>query len=295
MTRSGHNPQMLGIGDYQYQAPGGFSPSGFRQRRGPSRPVIIIGVVAVAVIVYFFFIRGDAPPSSPQQQAAAPAPAAGAPTGVEQKYELPPLTDSDDFMREKMDALSSDPLMAAWLKGTDLVRNVVVVLENTAGGLTPSKHLRALRPSDQFRVMRQGVRVMIDPLSYERFNGLAAAAASIDPTAAAALYTTIKPLLQIAYDELGHEEKIDAALERALLEVLRAPVIPTNVRVERDDEGIGYRFEDPALETLSGVQKQMMRMGPTNERLIQSRVRQFGIAAGLPPERLPQVATAPSP
>ena len=287
---------MLGVGDdYEFQAPRGFEPSGFGRRRGPSRPALIAGALIVAAGIYFFFIRSDndAPPA--QDAAAEPAPAAAPPAAVEEKYDLPPLADSDEFLRERMGALSSDPLMAAWLKGTDLVRNLVVVLENTSGGLTPSKHLRALRPPGQFRVMRQGVRTMIDPLNYQRFNGISTAAASIDPAAAAMLYTAMKPLLQIAYDELGNQEKIDGALERALIELLGAPVLASDVRVERDNEGIGYRFEDPALETLSGAQKQMMRMGAANQRLIQSRLRQFGIAAGLPAERLPQVSSAPPP
>ena len=33
-----------------------------------------------------------------------------------------------------------------------------------------------------------------------------------------------------------------------------------------------YRFEDPQLESLSPIQKQLVRMGPQNSRVIQAKV-----------------------
>jgi hypothetical protein len=227
-----------------------------------------------------------------QRQTAAPAATAEAPAAAQasaatdaSSYDLPPLKDSDEFMRERVGALSAHPLMAAWLKTTDLARNLIVVLENTSRGLNPSKHLRVLKPAGTFRVVRSGAggseRMALDPRNYERFNGIAEAAASIDAAAAGTLYKGLRPLLQAAYDELGNQEPLDRALGRAIAGLLAAPVVEGDIPLTVGNEGVGFKYVDPKIEALTGAQKQLVRMGPTNQRLIQGRLRQFATAAGI--------------
>lgn len=277
---------MPSLSDYEYQSsPGMGGPHRFGR---PSRKKpIVIGVVVIAAATAFYLWTSQAPPpaATAPAQAAAPAPAP-APAAVP-LYELPPVNDSDDFVRERMTALSSHSLMATWLKTTGLARNLAVVLDNVSRGLNPSPRLRALRPAGDFRVVRQGTVLLLDPRNYERFNGIAEAASSIDPAAAGKLYIAIKPLLQMAYDELGNQEPIDRALERAATTLLSTPVVEGDVRLTIGGEGIGYRFLNTSIESLSGAQKQLVRMGPRNQRIIQSRIRQFMLAAGIAADKLP--------
>ena len=203
-----------------------------------------------------------------------------------QRYARRPLEDSDEFVRQRLRPLSSHPLFVAWLRTNGLVRNFVVVVENTARGLTPSKHLRVLKPAGTFRAVKRGNQVLIDPRNYDRFSRIADLAASIDPGAAAKIYGGFKPLLQTAYDELGNQEPIDRAMERAIVGLLQAPVVDGDVRVQMAGEGIGYQFSDAKLEALTGAQKQLVRMGPRNMRVIQDRLRLFGLALGIPAQRL---------
>jgi hypothetical protein len=272
-----------GITDYEFQEPESpYTPP----PRPPSRALPVTIAIAVLLIaglgLYFWFNRGAA--TAPPEEAAAPAAAPDIPAAATDdtpQYDLPPLEDSDEFMRERMGELSAHPLMAAWMKGTDLVRNLAVILENTSRGLTPSLHLRALRPQGSFRVVERGNRLVIDVANYERFNGLAAAAAAVDPQAAGRLYRGIKPLLQMAYDQLGSQEPVDTALQRALSGLLRAPIVEGNIPVEIGGEGVGYRFSDPKLESLSAAQKQLIRMGPANQQTIQGQLQRFAEAANL--------------
>ncbi len=273
---------MPGITDYEFQQPDSPRPppSGPRSRAVPITIAIAVAAI-VAIGTYLWFARDTATEGPPQAEAPAVTPPPTEAVAETPRYDLPPLEDSDEFMRQRMGELSSHSLMATWMKGTDLVRNLAVVLENTSRGATPSIHLRALRPQGQFRVVEQGNRLMIDARNYERFNGIAAAAASIDPQAAGALYAGIKPLLQLAYDQLGSQEPIDRALERALSGLLRAPVVEGNIAVEVGDEGVGYRYADPKLESLTSAQKQLIRMGPANQRTIRDRLLEFAAAAGI--------------
>jgi len=272
-----------GITDYEFQQPESpRTPSSRQRSRALPAAIAVAALIIIGAGAYFWLNRGSAT-DGPQQTAAPQAtteqPAATA--ADTPQYDLPPLEDSDEFMRERMGELSSNPLMAAWMKGTDLVRNLAVVLENASRGQTPSIHLRALRPQGEFRVVQQGNRTVIDARNYERYNGIAAAAASIDPQAAAMLYSGIKPLLQMAYDQLGNQEPVDTALERTLSGLLRTPLVEGNIPVEIGGEGVGYRYVDPRLESLTSAQKQLIRMGPSNQQTIQDQLLRFAAAVGI--------------
>jgi len=155
------------------------------------------------------------------------------------------------------------------------------VVENISHGVNPTRHLRVLRPAGQFRVMARGDRFVIDPRTYDRFSRIAGAATSIDARSAGRLYQSFKPLLQTAYDELGNQEPIDRAIERAITSLLQVPAIDGDVRVEQAGEGIGYAYSDAKLEDLNAPQKQLLRMGAKNIRLIQAQLRTFATTIGL--------------
>ena len=154
--------------------------------------------------------------------------------------------------------------------------------------MTPARQLGVLRPASPFLVTERGGSLYIDPASYERYDALAAAAASVDPAGAARLYTTLKPRIEEAARELGLGS-FDRTLERAIVSLLETPVPrEANVRVQTEVRGIGYGFADPALENLTATQKQLLRMGPRNAASIKSSLRAIARALGIPEERLPR-------
>jgi hypothetical protein len=257
------------------------------------RPVgvwIAIGlfVVAAGVAAYIVFGRPAAPPPA-EETAALPAAAESpaAPLGAEPApIAVPPLAESDPLVRDLVNALSAHPRIVAWLATDGLIRNFTTVTSNIAEGVSPAGHLAPLRPSSGFRVVERGDDLFIDPVSFERYNGVADAAASIDPAAAAKVYATLKPRIQEAYGELGFpDQPFDASLERAIVLLLNTPVPPDLVRVE--PRGIGYGFVDERLEGLSDAQKQLLRLGPRNMRLVQRALREVAAALGIPAARLP--------
>ena len=273
--------------EYEYQSPSGErSLSNASSDSGSSRNALFAGVVVVAlialgVIAYLTFGHRTAPAAAPRVASAAPP---TLPKAVEEteRIDLPPLDDSDALVRQRIGLLSSNRLVSAWLATNGLVRNFTVVVENIAQGVNPSRHLRVLRPAGQFRVMTRGSNVIIDARNYDRFSPIADAAASIDAERAGRLYRSFKPLLQMAYDELGNQESIDRAVERAMDGLFQVPAVDGDVRVEPAGEGVGYEYADARLEALNGAQKQLLRMGPRNVRVIQQQLRAFRAAAGIP-------------
>ncbi len=256
---------------------------------------LAVGALFLAAAVAAYIVFGRQAPPAPAGEAASRVAVSQRPVeplgGDAEPIDLPPLDQTDAVVRELVAKLSTHPAVAAWLTTDGLVRNFTVVVANIAEARTPAVHLKALRPQTGFAVVQRGSDLYIDPRSYERYDTIAAATASIDPAGAATLYSTLKPRIEDAYRELGAPDgSFDRALERAIVPLLRTPVIDDPIRVESQG-GVGYGFADPEVEGLTAAQKQLLRAGPRNVRTIQSSLRAIAIALGIPPERLPPPQT----
>lgn len=262
------------------------------ERRFVRRPIgvwiAVAALVIAAGIAAYFALNGARQAGPPAAEVAAAPESTVAPLGTEaEMVEVPPLAEADPVVRQLVQKLSSHPQVLAWLTTDGLIRNFTVSVANIAEGLTPSNHVQVLKPSAEFAVVEQGEYLFIDPRSYARYNALAEAVASIDPAGAARLYTTLKPRLEEAYAELGFPDRsFDRAVEEAIVQLLSTPVPSESLRVE--PHGIGYAYADPRLEGLSGAQKQLLRLGPRNARIVQDSLRQLAVALGIPEERLPR-------
>jgi hypothetical protein len=242
-------------------------------------------VILAAAVAAFVLLRKSPPPAAvtaAPTAAAQPQPLGGPPDTVV----VPPLDDSDAFVRQLVQALSSHPTVGAWLATDGLIRSFTVAMVNIAEGNTPAGDLKVLRPAGAFVVVERGGNVVIDPASYQRYDALSAAAASVDPAGTARLYATLKPRIEEAHSELGlSATPVDRTLENAIVLLLDTPVVAEPIRVE--PHGIGYGFADARLERLAPAQKQLLRMGPKNVRVVQSSLRSIALALGIPTGRLP--------
>jgi DUF3014 family protein len=258
----------------------------------PAGPLIAIGILifAAGLAVYVVFGRDT---SAPVDTAAAAPPAvqvteeAIKPLGGEaDRISLPPLDESDPAVRELVAKLSSHPRVAGWLTTRGLVRNFAVVVANIAEGRTPASHLQAIRPAGRFQIIEHGESLLIDPRSYDRYNGLAEAVASLDAAGTARLYATVKPRVEEAYRDLGIlDTPFDRTLERAIVRLLAVPVAEGPIAIA--PRGIVHGFTDPALESLTPAQKQLLRTGPRNVRTVQRKLREIALALGIAEGRLP--------
>jgi hypothetical protein len=198
----------------------------------------------------------------------------------------PPIDDGDAIVRDLVRQVSAHPRSSAWLVPDSLIRTVVVAVVDAADGRTAANRLPLLRLSSRFRVVERGATLYIDTRSYERYNGLAAAAASIDAAGGARLYAMLKPRIEEAYYDLGFSDRpFDRTLELAIAMVLATPVLDAPVRVESRRRG--YGFGVPELEALPAAQRQLLRAGPRNVRIIQKSLRRIAEALGIPAQRLP--------
>src|SRR6266542_2019818 len=241
-------------------------------------------IAAAAIAAFIVFGHRPSAPVPAAERAPAPKPAIRPLGGDAASIALPPLDETDALVRELVKKISSHPRVAAWLATDGLIRSFTTAVTNVAEGKTPARQLPTLRPSSGFRVLERGGDLIIDPRSYERYDSLAAAAASMDADGSARLYATLKPRIEEAARERG-VSPFDRTFERTIVLLLSTPVVDGPIRVE--PRGIGYGFADPKLEALTGGQEQLLRMGPRNLRVVQTSLRAIALALGIPAERLP--------
>jgi hypothetical protein len=241
------------------------SPGG----RGPGPLLAAGGVVllAGAAIVVFLSLRHQPKPPSA--------------TPVEHAGPLPAIDQSDAYVRELVGGLSADPQLASWVSVDGLIRRFVAVVVNIAQRENHAPHVGVLVPRERLHAVRRGGRFVIDPESYSRFDAFAAVVSSVDAQQAARVYRRLRPLCDAAARELGQPAgEMDVLLSRALATLLAAPVLEGDVAVA--SEGPFFRFTDNKLETLPPSQKQLVRMGPRNERLVQAKLQEMVEALALP-------------
>lgn len=262
----------------------------------PRSPAPLIGVVALIVAIglglWWWSARSTQAPATTTAAAKAPAlppatrpaPAHGLGIG-EPDPNLPGLGDLDSYVRPLLAALSSRPELAALLATDDLVRRFVVSVEAVARGASPAAQVRAVAPRGAFTVKGRSGATIIDPSSYERYDGLVRMVEDLEPENLARIYGRIKPRLEEAYAELGVAGTLDEVMGRAIRHLLDTPDLPESARVE-PARGTNYAYVDPAFENLSSAQRQLLRLGPARAARAKEHLRRFGQQLGIPPERL---------
>ena len=252
--------------------------------------LIVLFVMSAVVVGYIVFQRqraktplaADTPVAAP---AAAPAPAkpASGPLVQAENIPLPPLAETDALVRQLLVKLSSHPKVLAWLATTGLIENFTVATLNISDGKSPAlMHWRNLTPDGRFSVIKTTGGAMLDAKSYRRYDAYAAAINALDAPGTARLYLTLKPRIMEAYRNLGFPEgDFDPVLERAMHELITTPAIPNEIPLR--EKVLTYQFVDPNVESLSGAQKQLLRMGPENMRIVQNKLKDIAVQLGLHP------------
>jgi hypothetical protein len=266
-----------------------YTPPPQRSRGGWLLAMVLLGA-AIAGGLYYYLQRrpSAAKPAAATAVARETPPPAIPPRALGAEGEaiaLPPLEETDPIVRERVGALSSDPTIAKWLTTGDLLRHITRLVQAIAEDRSVAGHLAILQPSQPFAVQHSNGRLVIDPRSYRRYDGIARAVTSLDARGSAGLYSAFRPRIADAYVELGFPDTpFDGTLEDALVTLVSTPVPDGPIEVV--PHAGTYAFVNPRLEALSPAQKQLLRMGPENARAVKAKLREIAIALGVPADRL---------
>lgn len=189
-------------------------------------------------------------------------------------------TTSDERIREAARGLSGHQAFRTWLKADDLARRLAATVGAIAQGESPREPLSMLAPAGGFAVIESDAGAYIAPSSFARYDTVAHVVGSLDPQKIATAWSVISPVVRLAWAEIAPPgSHVEHALARALDRLAATPVPTGPIAVT--PRGAIWAFDDPALESLSAAEKHLVRMGPVNQRLIQTRATELRKALDL--------------
>ena len=213
-----------------------------------------------------------APPPAPaitelKEPAVEPPPPPPAP--VEEP--LPRLEESDDAVR---DAVGDIPLGTAgqqYLIPGNIIERSASVVYLMAQGDVPYKLLPVSRPKAAFSISDDGTQVVTDPAGFERYNALTQWLQSLDLESLLSSLEWFIPLFREAWSYYGEDPAaFDMAVVMTLDLVIATPEVDLSEARLIRKEAV-WIFEDPAIEGLAPIQKQVLRMGPENAEIVKAK------------------------
>ena len=213
-----------------------------------------------------------APPPAPivtEIEELAPKPPPPPPTPVEDP--LPRLEESDDAVR---DAVGDIPLGTAgqqYLIPGNIIERSASMIYLMAQGDVPYKLLPVSRPKAAFSVIDDGTQVVTDPAGFERYDALTRWLESLDLESLLSSLEWFVPLFREAWSYYGEDlAAFDMAVVIMLDLVIATPEVDLSETRLIRKEAV-WIFEDPAIEGLASIQRQVLRMGPKNAKVLKAK------------------------
>ncbi|MBE9538835.1 MAG: DUF3014 domain-containing protein [Proteobacteria bacterium] len=250
----------------------------------------LFAVAAVVVIFVYVYTQKDSPgpvqtaDTAPLKLDPPPAavvlpPAPDIPVHVAEPESLPEeatkpealtLEQSDQALRLALADAGTSNLLMTTLAADNLVQRCAGVVDGLSQGHVPYKALPIKRPAGKFSIVSIDKQSYMDPTSYQRYDAYAAAIADLNTDTLVSAFNIFRPLLEQAYAGLGYPaDEFDNALIRSLDRILVTPELHEPLAVKRKESV--YLYVDSRFESLSGVQKLLLRMGPDNIVRIKSQ------------------------
>lgn len=247
---------------------------------GKQKLIIGGGVVAAIAVVcgFFFWPTSDTAPPAP---APAAEPVAEAPPNypvptpkADGAPALPALDASDSLLSDLVGQLFGADAVQSLLVKTDVVRHVVVTIDNLPRKKV-AERLKPIKPiPGRFGVAGPEGAQTIAKENSARYADAIRAIDAMDTKAVATAYFRLYPLLQEAYVDLGYPNGyFNNRLVEVIDHLLAAPDVQAPIQLTQPN--VFYEFADPRLEALSAGQKALIRVGPENAAVIKKKLREL--------------------
>gem|GEM_PF-2678979 len=193
---------------------------------------------------------------------------------------LPHLSNSDRFVRSLIREIPvSDPRISGWLEQEDLISLLSEVLVTFSNGQVPRFVRLLLKPNGTFLTTELDEEYFIASANYARFDSLVEMLVAFDSDSVAKVMRTCEPLFSEALINLGSQESFRGLLIELTKEVSTTPLLHSDIMLIRPN--VLYVFKDPKLESLSPLQKQLLRIGPINIQKIQNYLDKLILDLGI--------------
>ncbi|MBV2128132.1 DUF3014 domain-containing protein [Arsukibacterium indicum] len=180
---------------------------------------------------------------------------------------LPALENSDPVLKQEVLKLNWQPGLAGLINTEQMIRNLVVTVDNLAQRQLVAKH-PVVKPLDQPFVAipaEDNQTYQLDPSGYQRYEPYIRLLENAEPAQIVGLLKQYQPLFEQAFGELGYPElSFNQRLQQALQQFLA--IEPVNADTTLVRKSVAYTYADPQVEALSDLEKQVIRLGPANHQ-----------------------------
>ena len=235
----------------------------------PQEDAVIVEPVPIA----------PAPPAPPAEETppiSLPEPAIPAviPTAEPAVEPLPSLFESDDPVRDALAAIPLGTVGQQYLMPSNIIERSASLIYLTAQGDVPYKLVPISRPKAAFPIVDDGTQVLADPEGFARYDPITRWIESLDAVAIIDAFARFLPLLREAWGFYGEDPAyFDLAVIETLDTIIATPEIDiTDERLIRKEAV--WIYENPAIESLAPVQKQILRIGPSNASAVKQKAMQ---------------------
>ena len=122
-----------------------------------------------------------------------------------------------------------------------------------------------------FPITDDGLQVTADPAGYARYDALAKWIESLDVDALLSALDWLLPLFREAWSFYGESESsFDQTVLNTLDLIIYTPEVDASEARLFLKEAV-WLYEDPAIEGLAPIQKQVLRMGPANATTLKDK------------------------
>lgn len=237
--------------------------------------VLVILAMIAAGLVYYFMQDHEPETRAPvtPPSAAQPAPQAQKPeirhpvprAEGESDKPLPPLDQSDEPLGERLAALLGNKAFDDFINPKDLVRRVVITVDNLPRKTVPMR-MRVVKPvPGQFASGAQNAA---------RYDEQVKLFTALDAHTLVQTYVRFYPLFQGTYSELGQPDAyFNDSVVRAIDDMLAAPELKQAPQLVQPK--VLFQYDDADLEGRSAGQKILMRMGPANAAKVKAKLREI--------------------
>jgi len=196
---------------------------------------------------------------------------------------LPGLDESDDHVNARLSGLLGQQNVLTFLQLDGFVRRVVATVDNLPRQQAPSAVWPANPSPQRFSTLKEeGGPEVIHPDNSQRYVPIVRMVEAVDTAKAVAVYRSLYPLFQQAYEELGFpdryfNDRVVQVLDHLIATPVQAgPLAVTLVEVKGEVPStrpwVRYEFADPALESLSAGRKILLRTGPDNHQRLRAKL-----------------------
>jgi hypothetical protein len=187
---------------------------------------------------------------------------------------LPDLAGSDAPLRDALAQISSADAVKDFLVPQDLIRKIVVTVDNLPRQKVAVEKRPANAPAGSLLANGDELHATLDQRNFDRYKPMVAALNQLDAKQLGALYIHYYPLFQQSYQNLGYPNGyFNDRLVEVIDNLLATPEPKGPIELVRPN--VMYVYADSALEARPAGQKLLIRMGPENAKAIKAKLTEL--------------------